>query len=81
MKGMRHYVLKSLNHLLPHRGKFINLNAIAQVLQEYDIVALQEVDAGSFRSLFVNQVEYLAQRAGFVHLYCQTMRNLGHIAR
>lgn len=81
MKGMRHYVLKSWNHLLPHRGKFKNLNDIAQLLAAYDIVALQEVDAGSFRSLFVNQVEYLAQRAGFAHWACQTTRNLGHIAR
>ena len=42
-----------------------NLDKIAQLIKEFDIVALQEVDAGSLRSQFINQTEYLAKKADF----------------
>ncbi|NVK88625.1 MAG: endonuclease/exonuclease/phosphatase family protein [Gammaproteobacteria bacterium] len=74
------YVSRSWRHLLPHAGRHINLEKIAALISDYDIVALQEVDAGSLRSSFVNQVEYLAQRAGFEHWHVQRNRNLAHIA-
>ena len=75
-----HYLTRSWRHVLPHAHHFKNLDEIARVIKEYDIVGLQEVDAGSLRSSFVNQVDYLAERAGFDHWYHQRNRNLGHIA-
>ena len=39
--------------------------AIAEMLRGYDLVGLQEVDAGSRRSGYINLTEYLANRADF----------------
>jgi len=47
----------------------------------YDIVGLQETDAGSLRSNYINLTEYLADRARFPHWYHQVNRNLGHFAQ
>ncbi len=77
----RHYVTRSWRHILPHTGSFENLNQIAALISEFDIVALQEVDAGSFRSFFINQIEYLARRGDFPYWYFQTNRNLGRFAQ
>ncbi len=77
----RHYVTHSWKHVLPHSASFSNLDRIAHLLNDFDIVALQEVDAGSLRSLFVNQVEYLAHKSRFPFWYHQTNRNLGKIAQ
>jgi len=77
----RHYVTRSWRHVLPHIGSFENLDQIAHLISAFDIVALQEVDAGSFRSFFVNQIEYLARRGSFPHWYFQTNRNLGKFAQ
>jgi endonuclease/exonuclease/phosphatase family metal-dependent hydrolase len=76
-----HYVTQSWKHVLPHADSFTNLDRIARLVNGYDIVALQEVDAGSFRSQFVNQVEFIARRGNFPFWYLQTNRNLGKIAR
>lgn len=77
----RHYLTHSWKHVLPHAGSFENLDRIARSVNEFDIVALQEADAGSFRSLFINQVEYLAHRGHFPYWYYQTNRNFGKIAQ
>jgi len=77
----REYVTKSWKHVLPHREHLPNLNRIASILQEYDFVGLQEVDAGSLRSGFVDQTEYLADQARFPYWYKQVNRNLGRVAR
>ena len=45
------------------------------------MVGLQEVDAGSLRSGYVDQIEYLAQSAGFPFWYKQVNRNLGRLAK
>jgi endonuclease/exonuclease/phosphatase family metal-dependent hydrolase len=74
------YIRKSWRHLLPHAGRTLNLKRIADLIKDYDIVALQEVDAGSLRSNYINQVEYLAQHAGFPHWHVQQNRNLATIA-
>lgn len=75
------YVTSSWKHLLPHRERLHNLNRIANLLQEFDLVGLQEVDAGSLRSGFIDQTEYLAHQARFPHWYKQVNRNLGKIAQ
>jgi len=77
----RQYVTQGWKHMLPHRERLMNLNRIAAMLSRYDVVGLQEVDSGSLRSGFVDQTEYLAQRAGFPHWYKQINRSLGKFAQ
>lgn len=76
-----HYVTQGWKHVLPHPRSFENLDRIAHLVSDYDVVALQEVDAGSMRSYFINQVEYLARRGRFPFWYHQTNRNLGKFAQ
>ena len=78
---LRHYVTECWKHVLPHQQSFSNLDRISDLTNNYDIVALQEVDAGSIRSQFVNQVEYLARKGQFPFWHHQTNRNLGKIAK
>lgn len=77
----RHYVTGSWRHVLPCSRRMENLDRIAHAIAEYDIVGLQEVDAGSLRSNFINQAEYLAERGGFPYWYHQVNRNLGRLAQ
>lgn len=76
-----HYFTKAWKHVLPHPKRFRNLDRIADFVREYDLVGLQEVDAGSLRCGFVNLTEYVAHRAGFPFWYDQTNRKLGGVAR
>ena len=77
----RHYVTKGWKHVLPHESRNHTLSRIADVVSDYDFVALQEIDAGSIRSGFINQVEYLAERAQFPYWYTQLNRDLGPLAQ
>lgn len=77
----RHYLTRGWQHLLPHTGRAGNLQRIGQLLGDYDLVALQEVDGGSMRSGFVNQVEHLAHLGAFPYWYQQLNRNLGRLAQ
>lgn len=76
-----HYLTRSWQHILPHPRRQQRLQLMSEVMEGYDIVGLQEVDGGSFRSGQVNQVHYLATRAGFPHHFQQLNRNLGRIAQ
>jgi endonuclease/exonuclease/phosphatase family metal-dependent hydrolase len=78
---LRHYVTQGWKHFLPHPQSLTNLDRIAEITRNFDVVALQEVDAGSLRSSFVNQVEYLAEKSHFPFWYYQTNRNLGKFAQ
>ncbi len=80
-KGYHHYLMKSWQHVLPHRYKQDNLDQVAMLLNDYDIVALQETDAGSFRSSYMNQTEYLASKANFPFWFDQINRNMGKFAQ
>ncbi|MDS4018979.1 MAG: endonuclease/exonuclease/phosphatase family protein [Candidatus Competibacter sp.] len=75
------YLTRSWKHLVPVPSRMSNLDGIAQVLAGYDLVGLQEVDAGSLRSGFVNQVKYLADQAGFKHVFDQSNRRIGMISQ
>ncbi|MDP6375759.1 MAG: endonuclease/exonuclease/phosphatase family protein [Pseudomonadales bacterium] len=77
----RQYVTKGWKHVLPNGSRSNNLKRIADLVAGYDVVALQEVDGGSLRSGFMNQVEYLADRAQFPYWYVQLNRDLGPIAQ
>lgn len=76
-----HYLTRSWQHLLPHAGRAGNLQRIGGMLGDYDLVALQEVDGGSVRSGYVNQVEHLAHLGVFPFWYQQLNRNLGRFAQ
>ncbi len=76
-----HYVTRSWQHLFPHPKRQASLDSVAQVIKEFDLVALQEVDGGSYRSGYTNQVHYLAQAARFPYWYQQLNRNLGKLAQ
>jgi len=78
---LHHYVTRSWRHVLPHAKHLDNLDQIAGLLHQYDIVGLQEVDAGSLRSGFINQTEYLATQADFLYWNHQTNRRIGNIAK
>jgi endonuclease/exonuclease/phosphatase family metal-dependent hydrolase len=77
----RHYVTKGWKHVLPHESRLKNLKRIATLASSYAFVGLQEVDGGSIRSGFVNQVEYLAHLGQFPYWYSQLNRDLGPIAQ
>lgn len=76
----REYVTRGWTHVLPAKAKRGNLDAIAKVAGDFDIVGLQEADPGSLRSSFLNQTHYLAEQAGFPYWSHQANRRVGGIA-
>lgn len=79
--SLSHYFTQFWKHVLPHAQIYDNLSAIAKAVSHFDIVALQEVDAGSLRSSFINQIKYLADKGGFDYWYHQTNREIGKITK
>jgi endonuclease/exonuclease/phosphatase family metal-dependent hydrolase len=77
----RQYLTGSWKHVLPCARRMANLESVAHQIAHFDIVGLQEVDAGSIRSNFINMAEYLAERGSFPYWYHQVNRNLGRIAQ
>jgi endonuclease/exonuclease/phosphatase family metal-dependent hydrolase len=75
------YLTNSWKHVLPHPERLVNLARIAQLLRQFDVVGLQEVDAGSLRSAYIDQIQYLARHGAFPHWYSQINRNLGPFAQ
>lgn len=76
-----HYLTRSWQHVIPHEDRRRNLDHIAAYLGAFDIVGIQEADAGSLRTGFTNQTEYLARASKFPYWLDQTNRRLGRIAR
>jgi len=76
----RHYVTQSWKQVLPTRSKRGNLDKFAKLLADFDMVGLQEADAGSLRSGFVNQTEYLAEAAEFPYWSHQPNRKVAQFA-
>lgn len=77
----RHYVTGGWKHLLPHSDRLRTLAAIADQVRGYDFVAVQETDAGSLRTGFVGQTEYLARRGSYPWWTERTNRRLGPFAQ
>lgn len=77
----RQYLTQSWRHVLPFADRSGNLDTIANLVSDYDLVGLQEVDAGSLRSDYINQTEYLATQGQFPYWYDQTNRRLGRFAQ
>ena len=80
VRKYRHYVTEGWKQVLPMRSKRENLNNLAKLLSDFDIVGLQEADAGSLRSGFLNQTEYLAEAAGFPYWSHQPNRKIAQFA-
>jgi len=76
----REYVTQSWKHVLPARSKRGNLDNFASLLADFDLVGLQEADAGSLRSGFLNQTQYLAEAAGFPYWTHQPNRKVAQFA-
>ena len=74
------YVTRSLNAVLPGRSKMDNLDRLAAVLPQFDVIGLQEADAGSLRSGFLNQTRYLAETAGMPFWSHQPNRPMARLA-
>jgi endonuclease/exonuclease/phosphatase family metal-dependent hydrolase len=79
--SLRSSIATAWKHVFPHAQLYENLHRIAEVTNGFDIVALQEVDAGSFRSSFINQIEYLADKGDFPYWFHQTNREIGKITK
>ncbi len=77
----RHYLTKSWKHIFQARRRFENLDNIARLLRGYDIVGLQELDAGSHRTGYIDLTEYLAEKADYPFWYHQLNRNYGPLAQ
>ncbi|MDZ7748314.1 MAG: endonuclease/exonuclease/phosphatase family protein [Halofilum sp. (in: g-proteobacteria)] len=77
----REYLTGGWKHVLPHGQRLRTLAAIADQVRGYDLVAVQEADAGSLRTGFICQTEYLARRAGYPWWGERTNRRLGRIAQ
>lgn len=79
VRRYRDYVTHSWKHVLP-TGKRANLDHLARVIEEFDLVGLQEADAGSLRSGFLNQTQYLAEAAAFPYWSHQPNRRVARLA-
>lgn len=77
----RQYVTGGWKHLLPHQGRLRTLASIADQIRGYDLVAIQEADAGSLRTGFISQTEYVARRAGYPWWTERTNRRIGLFAQ
>lgn len=75
------YVTGGWRQVMHDPGRPFNLERIGAMLADYDLVGLQEVDAGSLRSGFLNQVAFLAGRAHLPYWYIQRNRRLGRFAQ
>jgi len=58
-----------------------HLNKIAHAMHGFDLVALQEVDGGSLRSGFINQLHYLAEVGKYSFCHQQVNRNFGRLGQ
>ena len=63
-------------HFLPSKGKIHTLEKISSLISSFDVVGIQESDAGSIRSGFMNHTKYLARLGGFEYWTDQVNREL-----
>jgi len=76
-KRYRQYITNSWRHILPFQERRGNLDRIADFITDFDIVGLLELDAGSIRSEFIHQPNYIAERAQLPYVYTRTNRDMG----
>jgi endonuclease/exonuclease/phosphatase family metal-dependent hydrolase len=69
--------LKNLwKHVLPSKCKMNNLEEISGLVRSFDMVGIQESDAGSIRSGFISQTTSLARLGGFDYWAEQVNRDM-----
>ena len=76
----RDYLRNSWRQVLPSAVRIENLHAIGGLVRDFDLVALQEADAGSLRSGYLNQTRYLADQARLPYWVHQANRKVGAMA-
>ncbi|HEU0277001.1 MAG TPA: endonuclease/exonuclease/phosphatase family protein [Rhodanobacteraceae bacterium] len=74
------YFTRSWGAILPGKYKLGNLDKLARSIANFDVVGLQEADAGSIRSGFLNQTRYLAETSGLPYWSHQPNRQLAHVS-
>ncbi len=74
------YFTRSWASVLPTRTKQDNLDQLARMFSPFDVIGLQEADAGSLRSGFRNQTRYLADASGMPYWSYQPNRPIGRLA-
>jgi endonuclease/exonuclease/phosphatase family metal-dependent hydrolase len=74
------YVTGSWRQLIPHHQHRDTLRDIANLVGAFDIAGLQEADAGSLRSGFIDQTRFIAEQAGFAFQYHQSNRRVANLA-
>jgi endonuclease/exonuclease/phosphatase family metal-dependent hydrolase len=80
VKRYREYFTRSWGAVLPGKYKLGNLDALARSIAEFDLIGLQEADAGSIRSGFLNQTRYLAETSGLPYWSHQPNRRLSNVS-
>lgn len=75
------YVTSLWRYVLPTNKSLNNLLRISELVTPFDIVGLQEVDTGSLRSGFINQLDYLAESSQFDFATHQLNRNFGKLGQ
>lgn len=74
------YFTRSWGAVLPGKYKLGNLDSLARSIAEFDVIGLQEADAGSIRSGFLNQTRYLAETSGLPYWSHQPNRKLSNVS-
>lgn len=80
-QAYKDYVKTSLSQFLPSTPNFPHIGAIGDLIKPFDLIALQELDAGSHRSGQLNQLSYLANHSAFEFWHQQLNRNLGRFGQ
>ncbi|MGH8114057.1 MAG: endonuclease/exonuclease/phosphatase family protein [Rhodanobacteraceae bacterium] len=80
VKRYHEYFTRSWGAVLPGKYKLGNLDNLARTIATFDVVGLQEADAGSIRSGFLNQTRYLAETAGLPYWSHQPNRKLSNVS-
>jgi len=76
----RDYLVRAHRQIMSVRPKTHNLEKIADFIRPFDVVCLQEVDLGGFRSGYIDQAHFLKERAGFPYMATQINRRLGRLS-
>ena len=77
----RDYLLRAHRQVVHTQAKTANLHAIADVMSDYDVVCLQEVDLGGRRAGYQCQATDLAGLSGLDHFAVQENRTIRGLSR
>ena len=80
VKRYHEYFTRSWGAVLPGKYKLGNLDRLARSIAKFDVIGLQEADAGSIRSGFLNQTRYLAETSGLPYWSHQPNRRVSSVS-